>query len=210
MNKLLYFGLIATFLTSGSLSAQTISYEEMEAKGEANDIDGYIPKSMESLVGTSSVIIKGRFGNFLSNDLSFGYADTRESLKKAHALTDAELDRIGVPISRYEIIVDEVLLGRVDESTVVYTLLELPPTDRSFTHPAVTRLFFLVENPDGSYSPRGPASVLNQKEGSYTYDALTNYSDAFRDKRLDFLPKAKVDDFEKALAEVIATEKSKR
>ncbi len=92
------------------LVAQKIDVAELWERGEVS-LHGFHPKSLEVLVGTSKIIVKGKFLRFLESELFYGFDHTRESYGKAHGIPEEDLDKWGVPISDYEIVVEEVLLG---------------------------------------------------------------------------------------------------
>lgn len=167
--------------------AQTLTTNELFERGELDDTTGYTPKSLQSLVGSATIIFKGRFGEHIRHEDFFGYGETKESFKERLNIDDATADRLAVPLSDYSVIVDELFLGESDVDSIVYRIFESYPEDKYYTNPDMERLFFLVRNPDGTYSPQGPASVLILRDGEYVYDSLTTYSKSFESKRLDFL-----------------------
>jgi len=149
---------------------------DLRERGEIEHHKGYIPKSLESLVGSSTIIVKGRFGNLLENRYFFGYVegrdDTLEEFMERHDFTATEAYNWDIPMSEYEIIIDEVLKGDLESEIVVLRKYEAPPIDRTFTHPDVDRIFFLVKNPDNrTYAVGGEASILNLVDGEYSYYA---------------------------------------
>lgn len=74
MTRLIQLLLAVTSLASLPLQSQTITVQEMIERGEMDMHGNYSPKSMESLVGTSTLIVKGSFGEFLGNKPFFGYS----------------------------------------------------------------------------------------------------------------------------------------
>jgi hypothetical protein len=181
VNILIWLSCITT------LNGQTLSASDLFMRGEYSDQVGFLPKSLESLVGSASIIVKGKFNQKLSNDKFFGYEDNRESFKQKHDLTETQVDRMAIPRSDYKIKIDEVLLGDITSDSITYRIFENPPTDRKYTEPDVDRLFFLYRNPDGTYTPLGPASVLNVREGKYSYDALASFRGSYENQDLMFL-----------------------
>ena len=213
MKKTLRISFSICWLISFAAISQTIGPNEIRERGEISDSFGYLPKSMESLVGTPTIIVRGRFGDYISNTLSYGYGETRESFIESRRVSEKDADRFAIPMSDYEIIVDEVLLGEVNNDVIIYRIIENEPIDREFTDPSVERIFFLGATPDeNTYSPLGPGSVLNKdpQNGTYGFSSLTRHRNAFRGVPYVFADDMSVESFEKALKNQISIEKSKR
>lgn len=205
--------LILSLLISSEAFAQALSSKDLMILGEIQHHKGYVPKGLVSLVASSSLIVKGRFREHLKNDLFFGYVDgqddTLEEFMRRHKLEDrVDAYNWAIPLSEYEISVDEVLLGKIDSNPIVFRKYEAPPTDRALTNPNIDRIFFLVLNPDmKTYAVRGDASILSEENGEYFYSEFVIDSSIPNDyvkRRLGFLPNMTADEFESVLKEEIA------
>jgi len=185
--KYIVSALFALQLATLPAFAQTLTTEDLFERGELDDTVGYTPKSLQSLVGSATIIFKGRFAEHLKHDVFFGYGETKESFKQRLKIDDVTADRLAVPISDYKVEVEEIFLGESEVDSVIYRIFESYPENRQYTNPDSERLFFLVRNPDGTYSPQGASSVLILRDGEYVYDSLTTHSKSFENKRLEFL-----------------------
>lgn len=191
--------------------AQTISFGELNARGEFNH--GYHPKSLESLVGSASIIVKGRYERFVKNELFYGYDSTQEEFQKKYGLSDLETQQDGLPISSYVINVHEVFLG--DESLqgkeIIYRIGESQQISKNeFVNFENEILFFLGRNPDDTFAPLGEVSVQISRNGIYSYDSLAPYPDQFVGKTLDFVDSVAVDDLEQLIRVEISKQYSPR
>jgi len=202
-----------TFLTSQlftpALDAQALDPAALMQRGVIGLDGGFWPDSFSTLVGSSSIIVKGRYGELLSNRMYWGYDEnsetglvSRKSFKERYGFTDEETDLWARPISDYEIIVDVVLLGDIQSSTIIYRTLETSPNNRQFTDPNVDRLFFLRENSDGTFTALDYISILNEKDGIYSYYAF-DFTGEVRDEIYDFAPSMRVDEIERKISEEI-------
>ncbi|MDP2347258.1 MAG: hypothetical protein Q8N34_05995 [Gammaproteobacteria bacterium] len=189
MTKTLLSMMIAICVCLGSLQAQVIVRDEIIARGEIIRGYGYSPKTLESLIGTSAIIVKGRFGKFVKSELFYGFGNSREAMIRIYGYSEQEADEIGLPVSDYEILVDEVLLGdpALKGSTILYRLSEIPQDAGKFQDPNIDRLFFLVRNPDNSFTATGPANIQNDRDGSYSYDSLAAGPEQFTGRSLSFI-----------------------
>ena len=194
-----------TFLIASSLLlfmsqlsfAQPMRMPDVYQNAELDIHTGWTPYDVEALIDPPDIIVKGRFGRLLSHELWWGYSDTRESIQERLG-DDAHLvDRVGLPSSLYEIIIDEVLVGDIEGGTVVFRLLESDPGDRRYTNESDEKLFFLTLNPDGTYGSRGVAYILTNRDGVYGYeypsDSVRNGTDT---GIFEFAPSMVVDEFE--------------
>ncbi|MDP1548419.1 MAG: hypothetical protein Q8L87_20600 [Anaerolineales bacterium] len=196
--------ILRTFLTTiilfsiSQLSfAQTLTSTDLFQRAELDIHKGWYPQDVDTLINSSTIIVKGRFGRLLSHEIWFGYSDTRESVQLRLG-DDADLvDDYGVPSSQYEIIIDEVLLGDIEGDTVVYRLLESNPRDRRYTNESDEKLFFLTRNPDGTYGRLGIPYILTNINGIYSYeypsDSTPNATDS---GTFEFAPSMVADEFE--------------
>jgi len=191
-----------------SVEAQKLSRAELVERGEIMPHRGYVPKSLESLVRSSDIIVKGRFGDYLSNRPFYGYTeegeDSLESFMENHDLDAADAFNWSIPLSEYEIVVDDVLKGELDANRIIFRKFESKPTDRSLTHPDVERIFFLVINPDNkTYGVMGEAAILSNNDGFYEFDYFVEPDGpgpgSFIKERYQFLPATKVEAFEQRL-----------
>ena len=143
---------------------------------------GFVPKSFKDMVETSSVIVKGRFGKRLSHQKFWGYGTTRGIVQNKYNLSDRDTDEFGLPLSEYEILIDEVLLGNIEGNKIVYRTYEDDPSNELLTAESVDRLFFLTLNPDGKgYSNLGLSFILNNRNGVYSHD---DFEDMHVDKHI--------------------------
>jgi hypothetical protein len=147
--------------------------------GEIGLEGGFFPKSYNTLVQSSSIIVKGRFGDLLSNESFYRFDDsvparkvTREESKEKWSDTEDEVENWALPISSYEVLVDQVLLGNVDSDAIILTMIESTPTNRILTHSDKDRILFLVENPDGTYVAREPTGILMYEDGFYGWEEI--------------------------------------
>lgn len=179
--------------------AQTISLGELYERGELSH-HGYNPKSLATMVGSSSLIVKGKFHKKLGTEDFYGFGRTREELERTHNLSEIQLDDIAILVTTYEIYVDEVFLGdrNVEGGTVLFRLNEPVVVDNIFITDE-ERLFFLVSNPDGSYSALGPESVQISRNGRYVYDSLAPSNEQFEGKALEVVESAQGMVFEEAV-----------
>lgn len=166
--RLLSATLPALFLASSlCANAQTVrvdAYSDTSGIGDFN-----VPASLEQLVSSGSVVVKGRFSGLLSHGPFWGYGETRESMLQRVGSRPGLVERLAVPLSQYEIVIDEVLKGEVDVSSIVLHRIETVPDER-MTDPSVERLFFLVMNPDeASYNAR---YILSKRDDNYVYEVL--------------------------------------
>ncbi len=222
--------LVLTVLAQHS-TAQPLTDTELQERGEMTLHGGYMPKSLESLVGVAALIVKGRFGEHLNHRWYWGYsteAGRDRTPEEAAAIFDVTVDELyndrhGLPMSEYEIFVDEVLYGELQDSRIIFREYEAAPSDRSLTNPATERLFFLVMSPDNEtytihYSSPGRVSILSDEDGVYYYDEIeviipTEENPFFVEnihKRVfDFMPTMEVEAFEELLFEEIDKRKAR-
>ncbi len=201
--KLLKYSLlvILSSLSIHSTSfAQSISNAELWERGEVS-MHGFHPTSLETLVGSSKIIVKGKFVRFLKSELFFGYDHTRESYGKAHGIDEADLDEWGIPVSDFEIAVNEVLLGdkSLASGSIIFRLAESTLVENHYINDTEERLFFLAPNPDGSYSALGPESVQILRGDRYEYDSLVPHPEEFTGRTLEFVDSTQVDNLEKEI-----------
>ncbi|MCP5346146.1 MAG: hypothetical protein R3F41_00820 [Gammaproteobacteria bacterium] len=214
MQQVIPTTLLSVIINAGNLQAQTIGPAEMMARGEIGIDTPYAPRTLESLVGSSTLIVRGRYGDFLSNDPFWGLGETFESVQARTGLADADIDQLAAPVSRYEILIDEVLLGDINASTVVMTIMEQAPVDRKWTDPTPERLLFLTDQGEGSYGYRGPTTVLTLVNGRYTLDErdVPETARGYRaaDQPLNAIAEMAAAEFEQTLLQQIAQEKQLR
>lgn len=177
--------------------AQPLKVTDLYKKAELDTHTGWIPRDVETLVNSPDIIVKGRFGRLLSHELWWGYSETRESMQKRLG-DDAHLvDKLGLPSSLYEIIIDEVLFGDIKESKVVYRLLESDPDDRRYTSESDEKMFFLTLNPDGTYGRLGLPYILTNRNGTYIYEYPSDSVPArIESGTFEFAPSMVADEFE--------------
>lgn len=208
--------LLLVVLSQNSKS-QTLSLNELAESGEWGHTSGYSPKSLETLVGYTTIIVKGTYGELLGNRLFWGYRDGKELAPEVIAdeqkISIQEVyDQIGIPMSEYRIAIDEVLLGNIEKDEIILRKYEPPPINRTLTHPEEQRIFFLHINPDNTtYAVAGDASILTNIEGVYLYDDTELVQDdsgyfyeSNTKKPLDFLPSMEANRFEELLRSEIS------
>lgn len=206
MTKFFTAMIAGSFFIVNSLQAQVILPADILTRGEMVHGLGYSPKTLESLVGTSAIIVKGRFSKLIKNELFYGFGNTRESMIRIYGFTEAEADAFGMPMSDYEVIIDEILLGDMSlkGKSIIYKLSEQRLSSERFTDPSISRLFFLARNPDGSYAAMGPASVQNERNGYYSYDSLAANPNEFTGRTLQFVDDTSIEGFTKLVGDEIA------
>lgn len=171
--------------------------------------DAY-PNSLATMVRVSTVIVKGRFGRLLSHGPFWGYGETRESMERRVGSRPELIDKLALPLSEYEIEIEEVLMGKVEGDTLVLHVLETNPGDKRFTDETVERLFFLVRNSDDTtYVRPGPPYILSNRNGSYSYEYVAGTFLGVLSRPLEFLPAMTADEFEALLKEEIALQPHK-
>lgn len=172
MKSLKVFSIVTSILLiiSHPSFAQPLKVTDLYQRAELGSHTGWIPRDVETLVNSPDIIVKGRFGRLLSHELWWGYSETRESMEERLG-DDAHLvNKLGLPSSLYEIIIDDVLVGDIEESTIVYRLLESNPDDRRYTSESDDKMFFLTLNPDGTYGRLGLPYILTNRNGTYIYE----------------------------------------
>ncbi len=206
---------IALLATYPSL-AQELSVSELRQRGELDTHSGYSPKTLESLVASSTLIVQGRYGDILDRRGFFGYIngrdDTLEEFMDRHDLTRNEAFRWDIPMTEYNIIVDAVLKGSVTSEKLTLRKYEPPPLNRERTEPDWVRLFFLVINPDNrTYALAGEASVLSLFDDKYGYFSFVGSGDgrpdAYEVRFLDFSSGLSAKEFEATLLQEISKQK---
>lgn len=218
MMKTLLAILILTSALTLVANAQTLTGHDLMARGEMGIDTGYQPKSLESMVGSSALIIKGRYEKFLGSKAFFGYSqggdETIESIVERTGMPEDEVKQfLAFPMSEYEIIVDEVLMGEVSSNRLVLRIGGDLPGQERLTSPDKDRLFFLVMNPDKrTYSRHGETGILTAEQGVYAYDSFVLLpgiprKPSFVAKPLEFMPSMAEEDFEAALRTEIARSK---
>ncbi|MBL4571827.1 MAG: hypothetical protein JKY86_01970 [Gammaproteobacteria bacterium] len=106
--------------------------------------NGFIPTNLDSMVKLSDLVVKGRYGKLLSHGPFYGYGSSKEAVMEQYELTDeADLKFYSLPMSEYEIVVDEVLHGTLPKGPVIYRIYESDPTDRRVTSPLSSGYFSL-------------------------------------------------------------------
>ncbi|WP_459873746.1 hypothetical protein [Endothiovibrio diazotrophicus] len=112
------------------------------------------PQSISDLSASSSIIVRGHYGEILGQTIFYGYNRTKESLMRDYGLSEDEASIYGIPMTEYGIVVDKVIKGSniVHEGdTVTYRKYETP--ERPFRAQATSErngdfVFFLAYNPD--------------------------------------------------------------
>ena len=214
MKKFLPAILILTAALTSFANAQTLTYQDLTARGEVGIDTGYSPKSLESMVGYSALIVKGRYGEFLGSKTFFGYFqgedESLESFAARRGMSERLAEEFSSLLSEYEIIVEEVLLGQVDSNTLVLRAGGALPGYEKLTGSDKDRIFFLRMNPDNrTYGALGEAGILTAQEGVYGYNAFVLRPGnpripSFVVKPLEFMPSMAVEDFDAALrAEIL-------
>lgn len=200
--------------------AQPMTAAELLQRGEISIEGGLQPKSLETLVRTSTHIVRGQFADFIQNILFYGYngnQDAREEeLAKRTGMSGTYVrTHFGIPMSEYKIQVDNVLFGVLEESTIVLRKYEPLPISRFFTSPEVERLFFLALNPDGrTFAVLGEASILDLKEGVYNYYKTVelplpgNLGLYRKQVEVDFVESAKKENFDGALHQLLDAQRA--
>lgn len=177
MKKLLTTVLVLVYVFSSAVTAQVRTISQLEANEELDLHSGFMPNSLASLVASSTIVVKGRLGAYLGNEPFYGYNDvsrendTRESLAEKLNIDIETADRLAIPVSSYELVIDEVLFGRgaIKSDTIIFTLMEMEPQNRKASDPAVDRLFFLVADQTGeTFGAMGLTSIFSEDgKGNY-------------------------------------------
>lgn len=190
--------LLASSLFSLSVESQTLTREDLRLRGEIGLHKPYTPQSMDSLVGSSTLIVKGSYGKFLGSSPFYGYSEDGEDItmeefsrRSGYPLEEAHL--WAVPVSEYEVHVDEVWMGETEERTIILRKYESPDTDRPFVDSDAEWLFFMVINPDNrTYGIKSEAASYSNINGQY-YHPVYRYDTPFGRPTLvwetpDFMP----------------------
>ena len=165
---------------------------------------GVIPKSVESLVSTSDIIVKGRYGRLISHGPFWGYNETRESVERRPNARPELVDKLAIPLSEYQIEVEEVLKGPLTTKEILLHVIESDIGDKRFTDETVERLFFLTLNPDGmTYGRLGVPYILNNRNGFYTYDFMEDFGSEIYSDILPFAPTMEAAAFEEHISQEI-------
>lgn len=212
MKKILIFVLAGSCLVSTATIAQTFSLSDLYDRGEYVN-HGYHPTSLESLVGSAAIIVKGRFDRFVKNGLFYGFDLTREEYQKKYNYSDELADMYGLPISDYAIKVDEVFLGdeTLEGTEIIYRIGEALEFYRNESiNYDKDALFFLGSNPDGSYTPIGVANVQYAGNGIYSYGTLAPTHEPYVGRTLDFVSSVEIDSFEQLIKIEIRNQYSDR
>lgn len=119
--------------------------------------------NLADLIRSADIVIVGRYGTYLGNALFYGYADP---------VTGAGRSRIGIPVSEYEIIMDDALKGEhLLSGQLVVRIAEMPD---AHIQPALAQyregrhLFFFGLNPDGqTVGFNGPMFDLKEADDAF-------------------------------------------
>ncbi len=189
------------------LYAQGISADQFIYYMDYSAENGWIPESIETMVSTSHIIVKGRFGNLISNQPFWGYGESRESFIEKLNISDEEADRMAIPLSEYEIVIDEVVFGDIKSDKIVYRVFESYPSEEEELDQkkSIERLFFLRLNEDGeTYSSIGQPFILDNIDGEYSFLARgRSITDTSR-KTLPFVESMQKVAFEQAIKQEVA------
>jgi hypothetical protein len=122
-----------------------------------------------------------------------------------------DIGHLAMPLSEYEIIIDEVFLGDIAANTVIFHLLESSPGDRHFTDETDEKLFFLKLNPDEkTYGRPGIPYILTNRNGIYVYEYPSESIPRGIERDVyDFVQSTDVDDFESLLRDEIMSLKNR-
>ena len=167
------FSILIVFCTP-IVAAQEIQLPFGLKRSEEN---GMYVTSVENLVHASDVIVKGRYGKLIKSELFYGYDNTRENLSKQFGITDeAELDMMGMPMSEYEVHIDEILKGGERLENVGLLRLRIYEDPQAHKNPTLQEyrsgdhLLFLAENPDRkTYALRGTMFDMKEVNGKYAF-----------------------------------------
>lgn len=207
MNVLKLTAMASVVFLSGNSIAQVedksakFNLDSLQEDGMILTIDsGFIPTSLESMVKLSDLVVKGRYGKLISHGPFYGYGSTKESTKEKYGITDeSDLKFYSFPMSEYEIVVDEVLHGKLPKGPVIYRTYEDNPEDDRFVSKVPQRIFFLGLQPDNrTYGVLGAQWILENVEGRYYYlDFDENGNDQY--VPLSFAQSNEVEAFEASL-----------
>ena len=207
---------LATFFTvtlsfSGLTYSQPLSIVDLYERAELDIHKGWYPQDLDTLIRSSDIIVKGKFGRVLSHGPFWGYGETLQSTAQRLGEDPEDIGHLAMPLSEYEIIIDEVFLGDITGNTVTFHLLESSPGDRYFTDEADEKLFFLRLNPDEkTYGRPGIPYILTNRDGTYVYEYPSESIPGGVERDVyDFVQSTDVDDFESLLRDEIMSLKER-
>lgn len=156
-------------------------YEKLTYRHE----QGFFANDLESFVEAADIIVVGKYGAFLRNFPFYGYNKSEEQLRQGPDINDqSPVARFAIPISEYQIIVDDVLKGgNLIPDDLVLRLAE--PEEQSSVPNVVhyrdgNHLFFFSVNPDGrTVGLNGPMFDLKETNNAYFYEDNGRMVNAF-------------------------------
>ena len=200
-----------TLSFSGPTYSQPLSIMDLYERAELDIHKGWYPQDLDTLIRSSDIIVKGKFGRVLSQGPFWGYGETLQSTAQRLGEDPDEIGHLAMPLSEYEIIIDEVFLGDIAANTVIFHLLESSPGDRHFTDETDEKLFFLKLNPDEkTYGRPGIPYILTNRNGIYVYEYPSESIPGGIERDVyDFVQSTDVDDFESLLRDEIRSLKGR-
>ena len=140
---------------------------------------GKMPKNVEEIIDTSSLIVVGKLENVISKGIFYGYQKNAKSLAKLDKLTPIKL---GVPYVDYKLQVESILMKSKKMITtrdghLVYRVFQSHDVagfkNKSFNGKTKS-IFFLSKAPKGkAYGIRTPMHRLNlNQQGPVTYSKM--------------------------------------
>lgn len=200
-----------TLSFSGPTYSQPLSIMDLYERAELDIHKGWYPQDLDTLIRSSDIIVKGKFGRVLSQGPFWGYGETLQSTAQRLGEDPDDIGHLAMPLSEYEIIIDEVFLGDIAANTVIFHLLESSPGDRHFTDETDEKLFFLKLNPDEkTYGRPGIPYILTNRNGIYVYEYPSESIPGGIERDVyDFVQSTDVDDFESLLRDEIRSLKGR-
>lgn len=211
MEKLL--GILTVCILSPSLPAQTLTLGDLLERGEMGYESGFHPKSLYSLVASSTLIVRGKQTRVVSaRENWLGYNEKGEDITWEEYSQRRDIRRgrehHGAPMSEIEILVEEVFLGdrSLEGQTIIQRLGGL--ADEESADPGKERIWFMVQEPNGDYAVLGMNSVFTLSEGRYVnYLPETHVRSAtpvdFENSQLQFETDFSVEAFEEEIKEIV-------
>ncbi len=161
-------------------SQENVSIGKLEYDKE----NGAYVQTITDLVHMSELIIRGHYGQVVSQQFFTGYNKSKSDLANRFDISQESLDALGFPITDYEIIIDELIKGDTNiGNSIIHRVVENP--ENAYKEEYIRGrtgdfLFFMVINPDNqTYSVLGNMFVMKNLDGKYTYSMNGRRQNAF-------------------------------